>query len=497
MPRTPPWARITPSFPETPLGRIPDDIAFISLPQVLAEFHHLPEHVPVPAALAEAAREKGYPFAEGVKAMERVLEADPAVPGSYLFRLFVAKWPKWKEAEGMLAAGRLAEAIQVLVGILETDPDCPLTCFQLGFCFRATGELEKSESFYRKALTLAPDVGWIHSNLGRTYQAMIDPVRAAEAYWTALEKLPNDLFVIEQLEALGEIVAVPDREAKPGERSYMKREDYRRALEARLAATEDPAEFLKAGHEALRGRQWEPAATCFEKAREAAKRQEQTDEAELGLGIACLHAGRIEEAERWLVGFLDRVPGSVVGHVNLFKVYLKTDDLERAWEEIRTAATLAPDDLDVLQQMFLFFENNGREEEGLEALRELEARAPGAVAPLLLQAQHHDAKGDWALAETLLKRALKRSPGSEAVLSYYSAALGRLGRPKEAAALLAPLRPTLTFALAVNLALAMRQAGDRTGSLDVLREFKDRRDVPALDRMRAEVLMNEFGKEKT
>ncbi len=475
---------------------IPEDIAFVTLPKVLAEFHHLPEHVPVPADLAQEAREKGYPFAAGVKAMERVLAENPSVPGNYLFRLFTAKWPKWREAEAMLSAGRLAEAIHVLVGILETDPDCPLTCFQLGFCFRATGELEKSESFYKKALTLAPDVGWIHSNLGRTYQAMGDTERAAGAYWAALEHLPNDLFVIEQLEALGEIVAVPDAGDKPGERSFMKRDDYRTLIEKEMSATTDSSGFLSIGRRALRGRLWDPAVACFEKVREKAASPQETDEAELGLGIAHLHAGRAEEAERWLLGFLDRNPDSAVAHVNLFKVYLRTEHEELAWEQIRAAASLAPDDLDVLQQMFLFFENTGREEEGLEALRELAQEEPRAVAPLLLQAQHHDAKGDWALAETLLKQALKRSPESESVLAYYTAALGRLGRAKEAAALLAPLRPRLTFVLAVNLAVALRQSGNSAEAMKVLAEFKDRPNASSLDRMRAEVLMLEINKDK-
>jgi len=182
--------------------------------------------------------------------------------------------------------------------------------------------------------------------------------------------------------------------------------------------------------------------------------------------------------------------------VNLFKVYLRTEHEELAWEQIRAAASLAPDDLDVLQQMFLFFENTGREEEGLEALRELAQEEPRAVAPLLLQAQHHDAKGDWALAETLLKQALKRSPESESVLAYYTAALGRLGRAKEAAALLAPLRPRLTFVLAVNLAVALRQSGNSAEAMKVLAEFKDRPNASSLDRMRAEVLMLEINKDK-
>lgn len=477
------------------MGRIPDDIAFISLPGPLAQFHHLPEHVPLHASLEEQVREKGYPFADGVKAMEEVLAADPQVPGNYLFRLFVEKWPLWKEAESLLSAGRLPAAIEKLVGILDRDPDCPLTCFQLGFCFRATGELEKSESFYQKALTLAPDAGWIHSNLGRTYQAMGDVKKAASAFWAAREKMPNDLFVMEQLELLGEIVMLPPDPGKPDERSYVKREEYEKILRGRMETVSAAKDLLPLGLQALQARIWETAIAVFDKARESASPGRETDEAELGLGIATLHAGRPREAERWLVGFLERSPDSAVAHVNLFKTYLALEEEDKAWEEIRAAAALAPDDLDVLRQMFLFFENTGREQEGLETLADLAAVDPGCVAPLLLQAQHHDSKNDWTEAESLLKEAVKRSPTSEAVLVYYSSALGKAGRPQEAVDLLKIRRGDMTLALAVNLALALRQAGQREEALKVLGEFKDDLKASPMDRLRAEVLRQEFLKE--
>ena len=479
------------------MNPVPEKFTFITLPKALAQFHHLPEHVPLHTSFVEEAKEKGFPFAEGVKAIEEVLKSDPQVPGSYLYRIFADKWPRWKEAEKFLSAGRLQEAIQELVGILEIDPECPLTCFQLGFCFRATGEFEKSESFYKQALRLAPDAGWIHSNLARTYQAMGDEARAVTSFWEALERLPNDLFVLEQLELIGEIVPLPADPSKPGERSYIKRGDYEKALRGEMEAQSKPVDLLVLGTRALQARLWETAVACFEKTREMSPGGRESEEAEMGLGIATLHAGRTEEAERWLSGYLDKRPESAVGHVNLFKTYLKLDAEDRAWDEIRTAATLAPDDLDVLNQFFLFFENTGREEEGLEALRELGDVNPVVVAPLLLQAQHHDSQKDWAKAEPLLKEALKRSPGSEAVLVYYSAALGKAGRSGEAVELLSSLRRDITFPLAVNLALALRQEGKLGEARKLLEEFKAREDVPPLERLRAEVLRQELNKETT
>jgi len=476
------------------VSSIPDHITFISLPSALAQFHHLPEHVPLRTDRLEEAREKGYPFAEGVSAMEEVLQANPQVPGSYLFRLFIDKWSRWRDAEKLLASGRLTEAIQTLVGILEIDPDCPLTCFQLGFCFRATDELEKSESFYKKALTLAPDAGWIYSNLGRTYQAMGQTRAAAEVYWKALEKLPNDLFVLEQLEALGEIVGLPPDEKEPGVRSYMKRVDYEDKIRKTLESLSDAGEILKLGWTALQGCLWDVAVSCFERIRSDFSEVTKAEDAELGLGIALLHLGREEEAERWLRGYLDKNPDSAAGHLNLFKAYLLLQEDERAWEEIQAAAMLSPGNHEVLQQLFAFFEKTGRDEEGMEILKCLERENPKVAAPLLLQAKFQDEKGDWKKAEELLREALRREPEEETVLLYYSSALGRRERFEDVIRLLQARKEKPTFSLTVNLVLALRRMGRGAEAQTLLEEFKDRKDVPSLDRLRAEVLRQELGK---
>jgi len=153
----------------------------------------------------------------------------PDAPGSYLYRLYIRKWPFWQKAAPLLESLRVAEAIPVLVGVLDLDPDCPLTCFQLGFCFRATGEYEKSETFYKKAMMLAPEAGWIHSNLGRTYVLWGHEEQAKEVFWQALQLLPGDSFVLEQLEALGELVRLSDEPDHPETGRFVKRADFEKA----------------------------------------------------------------------------------------------------------------------------------------------------------------------------------------------------------------------------------------------------------------------------
>ena len=101
---------------------------------------------------------KGYDFPEGAHVMEELLKAAPRIPGAYLFQLFVKKWNKLKEVQPLIQARRIAEAIPFLMEILDLDPECPLTCFQLAYCFRKTeGEsLEKSRDPLSQGRAFSP-----------------------------------------------------------------------------------------------------------------------------------------------------------------------------------------------------------------------------------------------------------------------------------------------------------------------------------------------------
>ncbi|HET9869127.1 MAG TPA: hypothetical protein VFR02_01340, partial [bacterium] len=104
-------------------GGIPPEITFIALPEALAQFHHLPPHVPLWVHREKDAKAKGYDFEEGAHVMEELLRAAPRVPGAYLFQLFVKKWGKLKDVQSLIQARRVAEAIPPLVEILELDPE--------------------------------------------------------------------------------------------------------------------------------------------------------------------------------------------------------------------------------------------------------------------------------------------------------------------------------------------------------------------------------------
>ncbi len=482
----------TPSFQRP--AEVPPEFAFVSLPKALAQFHHLPLHVPIWIHRQEAVEKKGYDFEEGVRVMEALLQESPGIPGAYLYQLFVKKWPKLAEINPYFESGRIAEAIPKLVEIFEIDPECPLVSFQLGYCFRATDELEKSESFYKKALRMAPEAGWIYSNLGRTYQAMGDKAKAAEVFWKALELLPGDHFVLEQLIGLGELFMLSPSEGKASATpSFIRRADYENKMRQAVEKEKNPGNLVRIGWKLLQDRLNDLACQCFEKARIFGSIESSSDIL-LGLGTAHLESGRFKEAEHFLQEYLDLHPDSTTAHLNLFKVYLALEERELAWDEIQTAIRLDPDRLEALKQLYFLYLQTDRKEEGLEWLDRLALERPSAFAPLLVKAWALTDDQKWPEALEILQEALKRSPHNEEVLLFLTSELGKRGQRKEIIQTLQAESVPLSLSLTINLALAFNQDGRLEEGKKILQSYLKRPDLDPLDRNRAKTILLEFEK---
>lgn len=473
--------------PENNAPPIPPEYAFVTIPLGLAQFHHLPRHVPISIHRQEEVEKKGYDFNEGARVMEALLKEAPAVPGAYLYHLFVEKWPKLKEAEPILASGRIAEAIPKLVEVLDIDPECPLASFQLGYCFRATGELEKSESFYKKALRMAPAAGWIYPNLGRTYLAMDRRAEAARVFWKALELLPGDPFVLEQLMALGELFMLPPASGKKEDPPFfVKRADYEQKMREGLGKEKDPENILALGWKLVQDRLLGLAREAFERAQAGGKK-----EALLGLGIVNAEEGRYPEAERFLEEYLEVDPASAPAHLNLFKVYLAQEEMDLAWEEIQEAVRCAPERLDALRQLYHLFVQGDRREEALDWLEALARERPDHFAPHLGLAWAL-AASDWPRARAELEKARLLAPAQEEVLLFLTSELGKRGERSELIDLLEPQVKSLPLSLTINLALAYSQSGEAGKGKKLLENFMVRPGLGVLEKERVQRLLAEF-----
>jgi tetratricopeptide (TPR) repeat protein len=479
----------TPSFDRP--SEVPPEITFTVLPKAIAEFHHLPLHVPVLVDRQEEVEKKGYDFNEGAQLMKQLLEAAPHVPGAYLYQLFTRKWDKLMELNPYFAKGRIGEAIPKLVEILEIDPECPLTAFQLAYCFRVTGELEKSESFYKQALRMAPDAGWIYSNLGRTYRIMGDKKKASEVFWKALELLPGDQFVLEQLVELSELFIIP-KPGDSGEALFVKRSDYESKMKEALEKETDIESLMGLGWKLLQDRLVDLATQCFEK---VLVLDPQFFDALLGLGTAHLESGRFKDAEKYLTNYLEENPESATGHLNLFKVYLAQNEEDLAWQEIQAAVLLDPNRLDVLRQLYFLFLEADRQDEGMEWIEQLIEDVPDSYGPLLVKAWGMNEVDNWEEAEEALRLALKRAPHNEDVLLYYTAELGRRGKTEDLIQLIVNEPEPRSLSLTINLALAYTQARKIDDAKKILNKFLTRPDLPLEDQQRAKALLSEIEKE--
>jgi tetratricopeptide (TPR) repeat protein len=339
---------------------------------------------------------------------------------------------------------------------------------------------------------MAPEAGWIYSNLGRTYVAMEDKVKAAEVFWKALELLPGDHYVMEQLIALGEMFIIPhENEKGEAQAAFVKRADYEKKMTEAVEKAEEPETLAKFGWKLLHDHLNDLACRCFEKL----LKKKDEPQALLGLGIAHLESGRAREAERFLLEYLDQNPNSSTAHLNLFKVYLSIGETDLAWDEIQTAVRLDPDRPEALKQLFYLYLQTDRKEEGMEWMDRLSLENPTSFAPLLVKAGVLAEAQQWPEARKALEEALRRSPHNEEILLFMTSEMGKRGEREELIRVIQGEPGPLPLSLTINLALAYSQTGRLEEGRKALQAFLDRPGQNALDRERAKVILKEFEKE--
>jgi tetratricopeptide (TPR) repeat protein len=328
--------------------------------------------------------------------------------------------------------------------------------------------------------------------LGRTYVLWDRPEEAKAEFWQALQLLPGDAFVLEQLEGLGELVRLSDAAEHPDTARYVKRAEFEKKVAAEVRKRTEPREVLNLGFSLLEDKLWDLAEECFERVREL---DPDASPALLGLGVAHLHRGHPAEGERWLLEYLDREPESVSGHLNLFKVELALDHPEDAWEHLLTAVRLNPGHTGALEQLVRFLTDAGRAEEAVMRLGEIAKNHPELMPPWKLLAKLYNESGEHAEELKAWEKCIELASEDPEILVGYTAALGADGRPEEVEKLLTPRAEKIPFELMVNLVVALGRMDKKTEARGVIKTYSERPDLGRTERQRVEEFMKEWDRQ--
>jgi tetratricopeptide (TPR) repeat protein len=129
-------------------------------------------------------------------------------------------------------------------------------------------------------------------------------------------------------------------------------------------------------------------------------------------GREALKRGDLDDAGKALDQAITMNPRRVEAYVVRSAVYLRKKEYTKAIDALQHAQTLAPNDLDVLDQLGSDLVLAGRVDEGVPLLRQVVAREPARYdAQLLLGHQAHEA-GHWPESVTALEAYFQHRPSS-------------------------------------------------------------------------------------
>ena len=295
-----------------------------------------------------------------------------------------------KRANTLLFRGRPREAIRVMEGILQQNPDNAFIHLLLGEALVSDGDHERGERVYRDILEREPEncialmrVGAIEA-VNRKNLA-----RAAELYRESLECNPNQPNLWARLSALEadsknleKALAHLKRavDLDPGNGSFHRKaaelysevgdlEASRRHWQALLDLSTPSAEVMNALGliEARRG-ETEAAEAWFRKALEI---DEENPVAHANLGTLLLRRGGYRESVEYLRVALEQDASLSQARFNLALALIRLDELDAAREELSRYAEDRPGDARGWIRLARAFEARGSDESAQEAWREV------------------------------------------------------------------------------------------------------------------------------
>lgn len=305
---------------------------------------------------------------------------------------------RWRYLLGSAAEhlGELEEAVETYDLARALRPDDPATAIRLGRVHLELGRYEEARGHYQRALALPGSVAAAHFGLGRVAFETDDPTTALQHFQTALREQPRadslHYHIALAHRALGNDAAMRAAMELRGEAPVAFADPI--AAEIKESATGIGAQLLL-GRVALAANAFETAEEQF---REAVRDYPESAAARRSLAAALEGMGRRAEAAMWY----------------------------------QEALNLSPNDVGLLFQTGLLYNNEGRYQAAAERLRRAVEIEPSFGPAWVELARSFGETGDHLEAAEALSRALELAP-DDRNLRFHRAGNYRLGGRRELA----------------------------------------------------------------
>jgi tetratricopeptide (TPR) repeat protein len=271
---------------------------------------------------------------------------------------------------------RWSDAVEILTGLRNRQPDNPFVWFALGYLYGQLGNHELAVEAYKTAIRLKPDFFEAYHNLGRCYAGMGHYAQAVEHYDTAILLKPDAAI---SYRALGEAYGETGR--------------YSQAVDALKTAIRleprNPDNYTSLTEIYIGLHQYDDAARCF---KIAADLDATAKIGQFVVIVVAVLSDRPPVQAEFCKAVIRIMPDFAIAHRFLGIACIKIGSHGEAVEALKTAIRLEPDDPVAHYQLGRAYLAMGNRAEALRAYQALQ-------------------RLDQALAEKL-RALIERLPGS-------------------------------------------------------------------------------------
>lgn len=456
-------------------GIMKKELVFIKIDEWMTGFYNLPDIMPMFSEDFEQLKEQNaaYDFEKGFQAVKYFLETAENPDPRY--ELFVKKWPHMSRLSDLIEKKKFSEAAKILDLLLKVDDLDPSSHFHQGFVAKRTGNYKRSIKEYNRCIELCPDegpdLGMIYTNLARTYLEIADRENAVKTFRRALEVLPGDVFILEELAAIKEVFPVYTDPNRLESLIYMEKDSYVKSMKRIIQECHEPEKLYQFANILFGDDLFDESFEAVEKFLET----EQDDRR--GRLLKCeIHRVRKEyDLAQGVIGdLLLSFPECPETCFVQSKILLESGKVDSGMEFLIKAMNLCPDFDDAVYLYYMILENEGRTGDAIEFIESLGNDYEESWVPFYEIACHYIRKNDLENSLEYLSRAYSRNPQSQKVLSALSGQLGNAGNHEDVIKILwEPYQQQLftDHTLFWNLANALKASNEIIGAIEVLQNM--------------------------